>query len=205
LPLAFTKRLISSVLILLRAIFFGSLFAIWFLISYLIFDLIGVGDTTTDPNGPAENVIATLANNNSTEFVKALSRLWSVSPSIIGKIDLLQRLPDGRLQLAGWALDKSKAEPLSVFLIIPTEAVLVTRTGKRRDDVWTALRLSKDFQSPGVDDVFSFKYNCKFNDLNPLVIAVNQNRQFSVIKPWIQVKGCGNRGTKGTNKLPVED
>lgn len=178
-------------LVFLRALIFGSLLALWFIISYIIFDVVGVGSISIDPKKPAEDVVASLADDTSSNFAKRLSRIWSVSPSITGTIDTVERGSDGRLRLAGWAIDKTKAAPLSIFLIIPTKAVLLTHTGTKRDDVSSALQLSKDFDLAGFDNVFPFEFDCKDMDLNPFIVAVNQTKEFSLITTAVKVAGCG--------------
>ena len=110
---------------------------LWFLASYAVFDWIGVGNAQLDmTNKSVEDIIALFGNLNTSKFPTELSQVLPQAQSMIGAVDLLQRLPDGRLRLVGWVVDKDEREqPVSVFAIIPTKVVLATRTGKKRDDV----------------------------------------------------------------------
>lgn len=181
-------------LLFLRVIIYGALLTLWFLVSYIAFDWIDGGEAKLDSSSTVEGVMATLANYDSTRFLSRLPRVYSKKSSMFGAIDLIQRLPDGRVQMAGWALDKAEAGQVTVFLIIPTKGVLVTSTGKRRDDVSTAFRLTKDFDSSGFDDVFEFQFDCKYNEKKPFAIAINQKKQFTMIKYEKKVSGCDNPG-----------
>ena len=59
------------------------------------------------------------------------------------KVQNLRREPDGRVHMRGWTLDRNDiSQPLLVFLVIPKKAVLMTSTGKTRDDVPKALNLA---------------------------------------------------------------
>ena len=165
---------------------------LWFLGAYILFDWIGVGKATINTkNKSIEDIVAILGNRDSSEFIKELSRVLSRSQSTVGYIDLLQRLPDGRLRLAGWAVDKEEAgQPVSVFVIVPTKAVLMTTTRSKRDEVAVTLGLPKDLMAAGFDDVFEYQFSCKDNERNPFVVAVNRKKQFSVINPGMRVSGC---------------
>ncbi|MGA7449827.1 MAG: hypothetical protein WBW73_00620 [Rhodoplanes sp.] len=178
-------------LLLLRVIIYGSTLMLWFLASYAVFDWIGVGNAQLDmTNKSVEDIIALFGNLNTSKFPTELSQVLPQAQSMIGAVDLLQRLPDGRLRLVGWVVDKDEREqPVSVFAIIPTKVVLATRTGKKRDDVASLLKVPNGVPA-GFDDVFQYQFDCKDNEQVPFVVAVNQKRQFSVISPAFPVRGC---------------
>lgn len=165
---------------------------LWFLGAYVVFDYIGVGKTPVDPaNKAVEDIVAAFGNENSADFTRDLSGVLPRAQSMIGTIDTVQRLPDGRLRLAGWVVDKAEAErPVSIFLIIPTKAVLMASTSKKRDDVAAALKLPKESMSAGFDEVFQYIFDCKSDGPSPFVVAVNQKGQFSVINTGVLVSGC---------------
>jgi hypothetical protein len=163
---------------------------LWFLTAYGIFDLMGVGTAISTKNKSVEDIVAILANRTNEEFIKELSRVLSRSQSTVGYVDLLQRLPDGRLRLAGWAVDKGETgEPVSIFVIVPTKVVLMATTHNRREEVALAIGVPKDSKT-GFDDVFDYQFNCKDNERNPFVLAINHKKQFSVINAGMRVSGC---------------
>ena len=74
---------------------------LWFLASYAVFDWIGVGNAQLDmTNKSVEDIIALFGNLNTSKFPTELSQVLPQAQSMIGAVDLLQHLPDGRLRLA---------------------------------------------------------------------------------------------------------
>ena len=92
---------LPSMLLLLRVIIYGSILMLWFLASYAVFDWIGVGNAQLDmTNKSVEDIIALFGNLNTSKFPTELSQVLPQAQSMIGAVDLLQHLPDGRLRLA---------------------------------------------------------------------------------------------------------
>lgn len=181
---------------LLRLTIFVSLLTLWFLISYIVFDLLGVGGLDLRSKGNVEDVVAALGNYDSTRFVKELSQTYSPKQSIIGVVDSLEVRADGTVRVSGWAIDKDDSQrSLSVFMVVPNSVVLVTSTSIMREDVRIALRLSGEFKPMGFDDVFTFKLACEDKALKFFFIAVNQEKkQFALIRPPNRVSGCDDQG-----------
>lgn len=164
---------------------------LFFIVAYVIFDTYGIGDRSIDTtNKSVEAIVAALGNKDSTQFVRGLSKVYSMVGSLVGEVDILSRGPDGRLNFAGWVVDKQQAEePMLVFLVVPGKAVFVTSTGRTRDDVRKALGLPES-AATGFGDVFNYQFDCNLNEQNPYIVVVNQKKEFALIKPLIRVSGC---------------
>lgn len=174
-----------------QVIVLGSILMLFFIVAYVIFDTYGIGDRSIDTTDKSvEAIVAALGNKDSAQFVRGLSKVYSMVGSLVGEVDILSRGPDGRLNFAGWVVDKRHAgEPMLVFLVVPEKAVFVTSSGRSRDDVIKSLNLPES-AAPGFGDVFNYQFDCKFNEQNPYVVVVNQKKEFALIKPLIRVSGC---------------
>lgn len=184
-------------LFFLRVIILGSLLAVWFLLSYIIFEFIGAKEVNISSRGEPENIVAALGNYDSSRFLKELSHVYSMKPSIAGVVDSLEVQPDATLRFSGWAVDKDDSrQHLTIFMVVPKKAILVTKTGRMREDVRIALRLSKEFELIGFDDTFKLKIDCADKELGYYFIAVNKDKkQFAAIRPPKRLSGCGDGGT----------
>lgn len=135
--------------------------------------------------------ISRLASHDSKSFVDAAFVAgFTRSRLIHSVIDVLQRLPDGRLYLSGWAVDiREPDKPVSVFLIIPKKIVFTIDTHARRDDVAEALRLPLDLIKPGFHYTYDHTVSCDLaRDL--FIIVANAKREYRFIKPVPELQGC---------------
>src|SRR5262249_32304653 len=73
-----------------------------------------------------------------------MAKGYTMSNSIVGSIDLIQRDASGRLQLAGWAFDKEMAQPVTVMVLVGAELQKIAVTNGPRPDVTVALRESAE-------------------------------------------------------------
>lgn len=173
-------------MLFLRVIIYGSILMLWFFGAYAVFDWMGVGKVRVNTTNTAvENIIAGFANDDLVEFSKELSQVLPPAKSIIGDIDFLRRLPDGRLQLRGWAGDNDDPKhPVSIFLIIPKKAVLMTSASMERGGLPIKSLVA------GFDAVFNYQFDCKTNKQNHFIMVINEKKQFSVINRGIPIGGC---------------
>jgi len=190
---AWRKEPSSRLLILsIQGVIICSALMLFFIFAYTVFDILNIGNpSVVTQNKSIEDIVATFGNERSDAFTRNLSRALPMATSIVGQIDDLRRGPDGRIYMRGWTLDRNDiSQPLLVFLVIPKKAVLMTSTGKTRDDVPKALNLPQEASASGFDDTFSYQFNCKDNENNYYIVAVNQKRQFSLIRSRIRIDGC---------------
>lgn len=182
----------SLVLTTFRTIVYISILALFYILAYTICDFLRLGKSEVDVNGqPTDKIVAVFAKYDSAEFIKEMARKLAVNNSIVGEINLAERVSDGRLHLVGWALDRQDtSKSLDIFMIVPQKLVFMSSTSRKRDDVADHFLLAREAVSPGFDAIFENRFDCDYNKKGPLVIAVNQTKQFSLIKPWLQVSGC---------------
>lgn len=182
----------SLVLTTLRAVVYASTLALFFILAYAILDFAKKTGPIIDANNQSiEQVVGILAKYDSKKIAREMAKIFTVNNSIVGEINLLERGSDGHLHLVGWALDRGDASTsLDVFLIIPQKSVLMSSTNKRRDDVAKHFHLPSEAVLPGFDATFEYYFNCIDVKKGPLLVAVNQGKQFSVITAWPQVSGC---------------
>lgn len=164
---------------------------LFFIIAYFIFDSYGIGDRSVDTkNKSIDAIIAALANKDGSQFVRSLSRVFSMVGSFVGEVDIIIRGGDGRFNFAGWVVDMKQAgEPVLVFLIIPEKVIFMTSTGKTRQDVNKALALPESVNA-GFSEIFDYQFDCKLNEKDPYVVVLNKKREFALLKPLIRVGGC---------------
>ena len=154
------------------------------LILYLTVGIGGLSVETTNKN--IEEIVASLGNENTSQFVRGLGKAFSMIGSFGGEVDIINRVPDGRLHFSGWAVDRRRLDDsIDVFLVVPEKAIFATSTGKNREDVNKALNLPESVK-PGFSDVFDYRFECRFNEKNPYVVVVNQKREFALLKPAIR-------------------
>lgn len=138
-----------------------------------------------------EDLVALMGNNDGSQVSKNLSSTFAKAPSVIGVVDIARRSGDGRFELAGWAIDLNEVEkPLLVFVIVPKKVVLMTGTGKKRNDVADELGLPREPLAAGFSEIFDYRFDCSDAERGPLVLAINQKRQYSLINPLMKVSGC---------------
>lgn len=177
----------------LQGVIACSALALFFIFAYAIFDRLDIGrpssvDTTSKS---IKDVVAAFGNKGSGEFIKDLFRKFPMAKTMMGKVDELRREPDGNVHMRGWMLDRNElGQQLFVFLIIPKKAVLMSATGKPREDVSGALGLPKESAIFGFDDIFNYKFNCADNENSPYVVAFNQKDEFYMVNPSIRIAGC---------------
>lgn len=193
-PKAVPQEPTSRILLfVIRAIVACSALALIFIFAYTLFDMLNIGKPSVDTRNKAiEQVVATFSNEPSSEFLKDMSRTFTPSKTIMGKVDDLQRDPSGRIRMRGWMLDRKElGQQVFVFLIVPRKAVLMSVTGKPRLDVPKALALAIEAGNAGFDDTFDFNFNCADNNDNPpYIVALNRENEFYLVAPSIRVSGC---------------
>lgn len=164
---------------------------LFFIGTYFILDSFGIGDPSVETrNKTVEEIVAVLSNEDSSQFVRGLSNVFSLVGTLGGEVDIINHYPDGRFSLSGWAIDRKRLDdPLDIFLVVPEKVVFATSTGKNREDVNKALNLPESVR-PGFFDVFDYRLDCKFNEKDPYIVVVNQKREFALLKPAIRVTGC---------------
>lgn len=182
----------SLVLATLRAVVCASTLALFFILAYTILEFAKKAGPIIDTNNQSiEQVVGVLAKYDSTKIAREMAKILTVNNSIVGEINLLERGSDGHLHVVGWAFDRGDASTsIDVFLIFPQKSVFVSSTSKRRDDVAKHFHLPSEAVLPGFDATFEYYINCIDVKNGPLLVAVNQRKQFSVITAWHPVRGC---------------
>ena len=176
----------------LRSIIYCAIILLTVKLSYAGLTFLGVPNSYSDlATERVEDVLALIGNDEGSQVSKNLSSTFSKTSSIIGVVDIARRSGAGRLELAGWAIDLNEIDkPLLVFVIVPKKVLLMTGTGKRRDDVAEGLGLPRERLAAGFHEVFDFQFDCSNNEHGPLILAINQKKQFSLITPLMKVGGC---------------
>ena len=112
---------------------------------------------------------------------------FTMSDTIVGSVDVVQRDATGRLQLTGWAFDKELAQPVSVLVLVGAKFEPVAVTKGARPDVTMALKQPAE-QTKNV--VFT-GLTGRPVDCGPFtVVAVNHNKRLSVLALDIMASRC---------------
>ena len=114
---------------------------------------------------------------------------FTMSETIVGGIDQVQRDPVGRLQLSGWAFDKDLAQPVSVFVLVGAKFQQIAVTNGARPDVTKFVQQSAERTK-----------NVAFTGLTPdpvgcgphTVVAVNQKKLLSILAYPLMVPRCSS-------------
>jgi hypothetical protein len=65
-----------------------------------------------------------------------------ISPHLKGVLDVIERLPDGQVRLAGWAVDqRGDGSPVRILAFAKGKTILEAQTSGERPDVTAALQL----------------------------------------------------------------
>ncbi len=114
---------------------------------------------------------------------------FTVSDTIIGAIDGVQRDPGGRLQLSGWAFDKELAQPVTVLVLVGARFQQIAVTSGARPDVTASLK-----QPPEQTRNVAFTgQTSQWVDCGPhTVVAVNQKKHLSVLSSDLMIPHCAS-------------
>ena len=94
------------------------------------------------------------------------------SPNLKGVLDVLERLPDGQIRLAGWVADtRGDGTPVRILAFAKGKPILEAETSGERPDVTAAFQLSP---SSARNVKFELKVAC--NPRDALVIAAANNK-----------------------------
>jgi len=115
---------------------------------------------------------------------------YTLSDAIVANIDDARRDFQGRLSATGWAVDKELGQPVSIYVVLGQEFVLVATTKGARSDVTNALHLSAEQTK---DVAFSGHterpIDCKVLPHAPIV-AVNRNKHLLKIVDGLRIPLC---------------
>jgi hypothetical protein len=113
----------------------------------------------------------------------------TMSDAIVGSVDVIQRDPSGRLQLAGWAFDKELAQPVSVLVLVGGKFQQIAVTNGPRLDVTASLK-----QSPARTKNIAFTgLTNQPVDCGPhTIVGVNQNKHLSILASNLMVPRCAS-------------
>jgi len=90
------------------------------------------------------------------------------SESLKGALDVIERLPDGNVRLAGWATDiRGDGTPVRILAFAKGQQVLEAETNGERPDVTNALRLE-----PALAKNVRFDLKAACNPREALVVAI---------------------------------
>jgi len=115
---------------------------------------------------------------------------FTLSNSIIGSIDGIQRDPGGRLQLTGWAFDKELApQPVAVLVLVGKRFQQIAVTSGSRPDVTASLKESPEqTRNVAFTGLTSQRVDCGPHT----VVAVNQNKHLTVLSADLMVPHCAS-------------
>lgn len=112
---------------------------------------------------------------------------YTASDGITGSVDVIQRDPSGRLQLAGWAFDEELAQPVSVLVLVGTKFEQIAVTSGPRPDVTISLKQAAE-RTKNV--AFTGLTNQPVDCGPHTIVAANQKKQLSILAVDIMVPRC---------------
>ncbi|MDC7787420.1 hypothetical protein PQJ75_17550 [Rhodoplanes sp. TEM] len=172
----------------------AALACVWAVVSYPLVDYVDNAlywrrvRSDTDVAG----VVGRLGNTPAFEFARAAAKAGLTrSEGLKGIVDAADVLPDGRLKVAGWAVDTRKGNrPVDVVIVAPKVAVFVVRTTSPRDDVADYLLFPADYIKAGFAATFDEPVGCAVTRAGAYVVVVNQDLQFDIVNPQLKINGC---------------
>ena len=111
----------------------------------------------------------------------------SLSDAVVGSVDVIQRDPSGRLQLAGWAFDQELAQPVAVLVLVGGKFQQIAVTSGPRADVTVTLKKSPE-QTKNI--VFTGLTNQPVDCGPHTIVAVNQKKHLSILGAALMVPRC---------------
>jgi hypothetical protein len=97
------------------------------------------------------------------------------SKQMIGAIDVISRINEREVNIAGWLADlQGNSTPLNLLVFIDGSMVAATQTKGERPDVTDAIHLGSGAEK---NVAFSLNFNCRPGD-QPVVVGVGERKQY---------------------------
>jgi hypothetical protein len=152
----------ATYIVFLLAVFLGSFF-------------ITLSLTEPDNRSDAEHLVAYPISGSADLIKSAEDAKLIPSPRLSGHVDLIRRIDERAVWLAGWAADRGgDSTPLEVLIFVGGQLVATTHTEGERPDVTTALHLGFGTQK---NIALSANFTCRTGD-QPVVAVLGKEKQY---------------------------
>jgi hypothetical protein len=161
-----TGRVMSraAYIVFLLAVLFGSFFITLWLTEPQV-------ASAPDNRSDAER-LAAYPIKDSTDLMKsAQDAKLTLSPRLSGHVDVIRRIDERDVALAGWAADRDGTS-LKVLIFVAGQLVATTHTAGERPDVTAALQLGFGAQN---NVVLSANFTCRKGD-QPVVVVIKEKQ-----------------------------
>jgi hypothetical protein len=131
--------------------------------------------TEPDDRSDAEHLAAYPISGSSDLTKSAEDAKLIASPRLSGHVDMIRRIDERAVWLAGWAADREgDSTPLEVLIFVAGQLVARTHTEGERPDVTTALHLGFGAQK---NVALSANFTCRRGD-QPVVAVLGKEKQY---------------------------
>lgn len=118
---------------------------------------------------------------------------FTLSGAVVGSVNVIERDPSGRLQLAGWAFDKELAQPVSVLVLVGAKFQQIAVTNGPRPDVTMSLVMSLKESPERTKNVVLTGLTSEPVDCGPhMIVGVNKNKHLSILASDLMVPRCAS-------------
>jgi hypothetical protein len=154
----------AAYVVFLLAVLFGSFFIT---LSLTEPQVVSEPDNRSDPERLAAYPI-----KDSSDLMKSAQDINLIpSPKLSGHIDVIRRIDERDVVLAGWAADR-EGTPLEVLIFVAGQLVATTHTAGERPDVTAALQLGFGAQK---NVILSANFTCRKGD-RPVVVVIKEKQ-----------------------------
>jgi hypothetical protein len=124
-----------------------------------------------DNRSDAERLAAYPIKDSSDLIKSAQDAKLILSPRLSGHVDVIRRIDERDVVLAGWAADRD-GTPLQVLIFVAGQLAATTHTAGERPDVTAALHLGFGAQK---NVVLSANFTCRKGD-QPVVVVIKEKQ-----------------------------
>jgi len=158
----------AAYLVFLLAVLFGSFFITLWLTE-------PGSQSALDNRSDAERLAAYPISSSSDLAKSAKDAELIFSRRLSGHVDVIHRIDERDVGIAGWAADREgDSTPLEILIFIAGELVATTHTAGERPDVTAALRLGLGAQT---NVALSANFTCRTGD-RPVVVVLGKEKQY---------------------------
>lgn len=158
----------ATYLVLLSAVFFGSLFITLWLTEP---DLPSTADNRSD----AERLAGYPISSSADLAKSAQNANLILSRRLLGNVDSIRRMDEREVELSGWAADRQgDSTPLEVLIFVAGRLVATTHTKGERADVTAAIHLGFSARS---NVALTANFTCRAGD-QPIVVVLGKEKQY---------------------------
>ena len=154
----------AAYVVFLLAVLFGSFFiTLWLTEPQVV--------SAPDNRSDAERLAAYPIKDSSDLIKSAQDAKLILSPRLSGHVEVIRRIDERDVVLAGWAADRD-GTPLEVLIFVAGQLVATTHTAGERPDVTAALQLGFGAQK---NVVLSANFTCRRGD-QPVVVVIKEKQ-----------------------------